>query len=366
MTWVIEDFEDLNLPGPGQSKSRVGRLLEIGAFLDACVFSAAEELENRDGPYVAAFFQLPRPVFSGNQRFIIPGVEEKVEVEFLFTPIRMELDNSNRVRVCLSQGEDNFVANATQVTAYVPMWGKRAQHFERYTRCFSHERMRNDVVVSSGDNWTGAGSMRAEVFEVNICNRIVRELVFSCRHFLKAYSAIRKDDFVTDDWLYNYFVMPYPGRVAWGSPPTSLLKYLFKNFQSFNAKVVDAARLESALPGTFRVRSRFEKQIFAIRDLARTGHHALSMVGGMSLIEWMLRINAPKKMKRSNLVDLIDYFEKSIDSRDISASLHEIRHLRNVVVHLGEYSDFKGTDAHEILELNIDEQVSESDVDNVT
>jgi len=39
--------------------------------------------------------------------------------------------------------------------------------------------------------------------------------------------------------------------------------------------------------------------------------------------------------------------------------------VRNTIIHLGEYADFKGISAHEILNLDIDEQVSKDDAQKI-
>jgi len=295
--WIYEELQLYNSLQKGQKKSRVDHLREIAAFPEKVFAAAVDELENRPFPHVVAFFQLPKPIFVGHEVFSLPAKEHRVIIDFQFTPIEIDIDLAGQPKCVVDIGQAGFRPNATQVCAFVPIWQKRAQYFPRYERCFGASGMTNDIVIHGHESWIDGRPFRAVDFENNIFSRVIREIQFAIKLFLKSYSTTNQENFLTDDWLYSYFIMPYPWRLSYGSPPVPVYKYFIDSYKRGVSKVSSKEYIDKGVVFSSRNFSRFEKQIFLLSNMAREGNYAISIVTGLSLVEWILKMNAKDKEK---------------------------------------------------------------------
>jgi hypothetical protein len=192
--WVFDELQLYNSAQEGQKNSRLQHLREIAAFPPKILAEAVDEQESREAPHVAGFFQIPKPIFAGSGIFSAPAREHKQTIDLKFTPIELNFDIAGLPRCEVDTGQADFRPNATQVCAFVPIWQKRADYYPRYERCFSSSGMTNDVVIHGHESWIEGRPLTATDFEHNLSSRIVRELQFAMRRFLKSYSSVAKED----------------------------------------------------------------------------------------------------------------------------------------------------------------------------
>jgi hypothetical protein len=349
------DFELFNPIQPGQKKSRLQHLTDILAFQEDWALEAVEHLEGVDAPHVAIFFQLPKPVFVEGVPYRMPANREGTDIEFHFKPFLFNVTPGGNVAIQTPPAETR--ANATQTIAYVPLWGKWAEVYERYARCFTGSGLRDEIVWSNKEYWEGR-TLRAKDFEIELSSRLVREIDHALRRFLKSYSTIVRAQHADTNWLYGAFMMPYPGRISQFRESTPLLTHFLNETASSAPATIDAARIHRGVEFTYRKFSRFETQIFELNRLVSSGSYALALAGSLSLVEWVLKLSAPKEAKQLTLGELTEYFSARglADDRQF---LDALRRLRNKATHLGEEADRGEMRPHEILSIDIDQAINE-------
>jgi hypothetical protein len=111
-------------------------------------------------------------------------------------------------------------------------------------------------------------------------------------------------------WLFSYFVMTAPGRVAYHRPPTPVVQKLVSTWLSSPIRKVSENDIKASLKRRFREFSQFEQQLFAMNRLRQEGELALTLIGTISLIEAFLKGCFPPPPIRR--VYLYDYLEKSV------------------------------------------------------
>jgi hypothetical protein len=344
-------FELFNPAQPGQRKSRLQYLIETSAFREEWASDAADRLEGYKSPYIAAFIQLPSPVFTEDVVHRMPAHRQGIDVDLQFKPFLFCSTPYGSPAIETAPSETR--ANATQVIAYCPLWGRWARGYERYTNCFTTKGM-NDLVVLQQREYSGGRTLRAKDFEHELANRIHVEIGYALRRFLKSYSVIVKAQHAEPQAWYGSFLMPYPGRVSQFGTPTPLLQHFLQERALTARPLVKSDLIRRGVDFGNRKFSRFENQIFELARLVQTGNFALAIAGALSLTEWLLRLSAPRSEKRLRFVELIAYFSSKglAEERPL---LDELRKLRNTAMHLGEYSGSREKRPHEILNVNVDE-----------
>src|SRR5687768_11072640 len=66
MSWTADDIIEANPPQPGQTRSKLERLLVSAQLNLDLAADVANEIERREANHIAAFFQLPYPVHVQN------------------------------------------------------------------------------------------------------------------------------------------------------------------------------------------------------------------------------------------------------------------------------------------------------------
>jgi hypothetical protein len=353
---VIDAFELYNPIEPGQRKSRLQHLNEIGATKEEWLIEAVDHLESVDGPYVAAFFQFPGAILVENAMLKLPAKTSGVKVQFVLHPFLLDVIPHGQLQITTSFDAAN--PNATQVMGYTSLWGRRAECYHRYTGCFNAGGMKNGIVMYSHEHG-GGRTLLARDFEIDICKRLEDEFRYAIRRLLKSYATLVRAMHPETDVLYNFFMMTHPARLAYHSVPVPLLSYFLRAKSVLPTTPVEARRIERGVEFTYRRFSRFELQIFELNRLSREGNHALALVGALSLIEWVLKLVAPVRDKRLRLSELVDKLTKHGLSNSVSASLTELRKIRNEAAHLGEHAKLGNKRPHEVLELDIDSIIDE-------
>ncbi len=209
--WTIEDFEEEEV---GERNSlRLSHLTRLCAFIEEDLCKLAEDLEKADQPSVVVFFQLPQPIFTEDEVYRIGALESGICVDFRFKPICLSLNEKamltlNPLPAPSSRAQ---MANGTQVAAVIGLWGKRADHFEKYESCFAPAGFRNRVIVNAEDYWgKPRRALTAVDFELNLVERIDREIRHSLKKFLKAYAVKARSPLIPASTLFNFFCHAIP------------------------------------------------------------------------------------------------------------------------------------------------------------
>ena len=351
----LPDFELFNPRQPGQKKSRLQHLTDICAFREEWAWEAAERLDGLAEPHVAIFFQLPQPIFVEDVAYRMPAQRKGTYIEFYFKPFLLDVTTTGGVVIETQPAE--MRANATQVIAYVPLWGRRAEVYARYARCFTSNGVKDDIVWNSEAHWEDR-TLRAKDYEVELSSRLLAEVVYALRRFLKSHSTIVKSLHADTSLLYGSFMMPYPGRVSRFGDSKPLLSYFLNECVVTPKQTIEADRIKRGIEFTNRKFSRFETQIFELNKLVASGNYALALAGSLSLGEWLLKLSAPAEAKELSLAKLIEYFSSKglADDRPL---LDMLRKQRNEAMHLGEHADHGKSRPHEIFDIDIDETINE-------
>jgi hypothetical protein len=155
--------------------------------------------------------------------------------------------------------------------------------------------------------------------------------------------------------------MPHPWRLSYGSPPTPTYKFYADKHKRDAVSPYNREKIDGGIKFSFRKFSHFEEQIFSLSQMSIEGRYSLVAVTGLSLVEWILKMNAVGKDKKLNLYGLLELFDDETFPEGVKVYLHDLRKLRNIIIHMDEYSSFRGKSAHEIVNLNLDEKISKDD-----
>lgn len=343
--WGIEDFEPYN------RGALLQRLSAIAAFTEQRIGEAAEVLDQRESPHFAVLFQLPGVVRVAARPVVVPTRTEGLQVELRPFPCKLAVTPDGKIR--LSDEASVVDCNATQFVGYLRYWGERAKYYQRYSQCFSASCFRDKIVITAAESWIDHRALRASDFEYNLAERVRKEVEYATRRYLKTYSSITLTNFYQRNDLYNFFVMPYPGRFAISTQPAPLAAAFLVNHLPISGEI-DATLIENGLPFSLRRLSRFERHLFELHRMASAGHHSLVLLGSLSLIEWVLKINSPPANKKSDLYTLShEVFENELGAEIIS-ELDDLRRHRNAATHMREFSEFEGEKLHEVIDVEID------------
>jgi hypothetical protein len=350
------DYFDLFNPvQSGQKRSRVQHLLDILALREEWAMDAGCRLETLDSPHVAVFFQLPLPILVEDVTYKMPALRGNMQIQLQFKPFLLAVTPGGSVITHTPPVEHRI--NSTQVIAYVPLWGRWAEAFRRYERCFTNSGFKDDIVLPK-ERYSGDRTLRARDFEHELSLRIEREVAHALRRFLKSFSTIIREPDGDPVRLYGKFMMPYPGRLSAYGEAIPLVGHFLAEASRKVGTPIAADKISRGVEFTYRKFSRFEIQLFELNRLVRTGNHALALAGALSLIEWLLRLSASKKVKRLRFGELIEHFSTRGLADDLDL-VHELRKLRNKATHLGEYSTSETKRPYEILSIDIDETIDQ-------
>lgn len=335
--WSIQEIEDMN--------PKVHRhLAKIGAIFDPFVCEVAAILENSDTPHVACFFQLPYAVLlekkwqSASVREV--GVRVSFKTQVMEVAIGDSADIATRPLV-LDAERATELPLMTQFAVIVPLWGSRLRFYDRYADCVDEDVLHDRLIVRPADNWAfneKLVAMTASVFEANMARKIYFEMVVMLRRILPAYSALTHLEAPLPPILYNYYLMPFPGRLTLHRPPKPTVSALLKSRTALPKRRLSADHLKRATAGILRDISPFEQQLFAMNRLRQEGEPALALVGCLSLIEWYVdrQVVRPIVMNEEQMsISTVLKDTKYLDFIDLKlrSTLFQAASVRNALVH---------------------------------
>jgi len=310
--WFFEDIQALNPIEPDQKISFLQHIIDIGSASEGLLCRTAEALDQRDGPFVAAFAQIPFVFSCSDSPFVVPGLRKDVLVELNFNTIDAHIDLSGKLILEPSMNIDNKdigIFQITQVTAFVPLWTKRARLHKAYLECISPRGFSNNVIGQIED-WMNIpeaklalpkrryAPLTAQAFQAEVSIRIRRELEYTLNSFLTAYSIANLVELPQLSTLHGYFAMVAPGRIASASTPVPIASGLCVAQKATLSEGVSSDRVKNLLNKHLPMEDRILTQLMAMHRLLNQGEPELALIGCASVIEWFFNLNFPWIVRR--------------------------------------------------------------------
>jgi hypothetical protein len=161
------------------------------------------------------------------------------------------------------------------------------------------------------------------------------EFPIALRRFISNYSVLALDDIPVPNFLYGYFVMTAPGRIAYGRPPVPLTRGLLRTHTSILP--VERAKIVEALKTSIREIDRFILQLQAMKRVANSGEPELAIVGAVSALEWYANrfVEPPRDRYKTShpLRTALKMAPLSQLSEALKSKLLAAVDLRNTLVH---------------------------------
>jgi hypothetical protein len=336
------------------NEMRLRKLYSMGAAWPELVDEISDLLESKDSPYhVAAFFQLPYPLYLDTDWHRVPGSRADKNIFVYFQPRLMRFTIDAQVHLNLDQSPDVGPDGTliTQMIALVPMWGVRLRFHPEYLKCWSGEDLAHRLVVPKQANWLQVeGAMFSSTYEQNLLERIHRAVRSGLRFLLPSYSISSLVEAPLPRVLTNFFFMPAPGRAIFNPPPSPIWTALLSRVPSDRVPTVSSGQLQTALKGGLRELGRFEHQLFAMNRLRLEGERALAFIGTMALLEWYLNLHFFKSKPEDKQLSLrklierghLNFFPKALRTFFLKANA-----LRNELIHGAPPNRYEITSAHD-------------------
>jgi len=212
----IDEFVEMNPRGKGQHVSPVEHLSRIAAT-NGTFLGVASQLLGERPPSVVCFAQLPYTVVREPISMVRPGTSRLFELYFFPATILIQDDGSQQLFGPIQEGANGI--HCTQVLSIVKYWGVRSAWYPAYALMVTDSGLRNGQVVPTEESWLkGHRPLNAAAYENDLARRLMLDNLEAIHRALpqdlaKAYTT-----------LLNYFIMPFPGRVAFGGMPVPTLR----------------------------------------------------------------------------------------------------------------------------------------------
>lgn len=336
MTWDFDEIVELNPASPGQARSPIERLLDVGAASPELLCFLAGEMEKRGPDHVAVLFQLPFPVMLEHPWERLPTSPDSLSAHVSFQSLHLHVDDFGRSSLrhvpFRGAGERCESVPVAQGLAFIQVWGKRQRFHPRYLSAVDRGRP-SDVVVPQRESWIQNRPITGEAYEENFSTRLRLEVSSMLAHFLPAYSLLSRTEAPTPHRLYGFATMLSPGRVSKVGSAFPLLKHFLPGSDGAGNRSVSSSDLHATLRGPPRELGRFEAQLFAMDRLRREGEVALSVVGTAALLEWLLANRLGAKRGNATLSNLLKDPELNGLPPELLLLADEVRKTRNGLVH---------------------------------
>lgn len=336
MHWTAEDVVDANPTPRRPSRSVIERLVETGQIDLEFAAGIAAEIEGRPQHHVAAFFQLPYGIHVEPGWHRIDTLEEGLYADFSFTPMQIVFGDGDLVSLQpLVQGTKSKWPIVTQVVALFPVWGRRARFHAKYLHHVEQQTKDKPIIIPQSESWIDNRPIFLGDYETNLAKRLIREIQAALRTFLPAYSITALTEAPVPDWLYAYYAMPAPGRIIPSGQAVSVVRALAQRSVRTSVEPQSYALIAQAMTTKFRLFGPFEAQLFAMERLRCDGEVALALIGGISLLEWVLKAIASRSgpQRRDNLAEVMRHASIDFFASDQRELVRRARVARNALVH---------------------------------
>lgn len=319
----------------GKNSVRLKRLFSIGAAWPQLIEEVSDALDSEDAPHVAAFFQVPFPLYIEPALHKVPALRPGLTIRLNARLIAVEIDELARLTAReRTEGDDERHLIVSQMVAFIPLWHPRSEYYADYVKCVRDDDLVHRIIVPPEDSWLEHRAISSSDFEHDITRRVTRELLTAIRHFLPCYSVVSLQEAPMPAWLSNYFLLTAPGRVTFNRAPEPVLKRLPVRPTTSAPSVASSKDLQLAMRLRYRELTKFEHQLLAMNRLRLEGEKALALIGTVSVLEWFLDQHHGANPKRQDsITTLVNTGCLNFLSAPLIDKLREIAKLRNRVVH---------------------------------
>ncbi|WP_295076386.1 hypothetical protein [Tabrizicola sp.] len=289
MVWKPEDILYENPPQPRQRTSKLSHVLGLAGPSLETLASAAEELEYREISYVAAFFQLPYPVWVEDKWISVRAAREGLFCDLKFDVQEVIFSPVGPTVARLQEYSDSNLPLITQVTALLPVWGIRSRYHEKYLNLCEANSSGNPLIIPQGDSWVDNRPIRLIQYQTNFAARLIVECQFAIARFLPTYALLSISEALIPTKLFGYCTMLCPGKVVFGGDFIPIYQGFPGKAQLRTPRRISKERMNFALSNPARSLNKFESQLIALERIRSSGEHELALVGTLSLLEWLLK-----------------------------------------------------------------------------
>jgi hypothetical protein len=354
--WTLAEIEELN-PGDGQPGGAgfLQRLLELGATYESLLCEFASLLEDRGGPNVVAFGQLPFDLGLGPCVFEAPSDRPGVSVELHVRPVSVSFDMIARLTPSPHEGSPSSDETlATQLAGVVRLPNPRAQIHRLYVSRLDNLQYLGEPL---GDQKVQAWMRIPETsldqphrrqrpltgydFQSDLARRARSYLLHATKVLLGAYSIAALTDVRARHWLFGYHAMIAPGRLVGADAPTPLLTGLVSRASCPPALLTGMGDLQDTINMGIRGNDVYIRRLQALHTLCRDGEPELALVGICTNLEWFLNKRFPqlatiRKNGDTHLGSISAFLKKDFSTVLTTARREQLRALveaRNSFVH---------------------------------
>ena len=358
-SWSIEDIEAENPASDGQL-GLLKHLLASGATNVKQLSDASERLDSLESPYVAVFCQLPYRVDGSASGLNVYGTRTDVDIEIHCMPCQLQIDPSGKLSTIEHFGNEQMISNGpwiTHVTAYIRLWGPRAQLHRRYVQNLG-KPVFLDVPLGKIRHWMDlpeaqmalparrSAMLTSSRFRSEIARRLRYELLPAANRIARVYSTLTLREYPEISRLYGYFGMITPGQLAGANAPLPIQQHFLRPpTHGYEACAPDVEQIKRLLARTAHSpdarNDMMVGQLIAMNSLRVQGEPELALMGCATALEWFLNDHFPDmaKVTRDNRrvsASLSDFAKSTslafLDERN-RAQLRALAHARNKVAH---------------------------------
>jgi hypothetical protein len=227
--WEIEDFREYNpKESTGIHLSRLDHINRLGAANGETLGYAYESIENTSCK-IACFSQIPFPLVDKETLTIRPGTSRLFEMHLRPAYISISDDGSQNLLTRIENADKDNFYQITQAICFLDMWGMRGEWYPAYKRHTTYNGLKEGLVVPKEYSWLkDHRPLDAKGFETDLCQRLMLDNLMALKRILppslsSQYSIIN-----------NFFIMPFPGRVAFKHTLVPTVRSIPKYLKAFD------------------------------------------------------------------------------------------------------------------------------------
>ncbi len=218
--WDLNDFIELNPPDKGQDRSRLQHLSRIGATNSSFLEIGSKLIERQDQS-IACFCQLPYATVSEPKSMSRPGITRLFELHFFPSALEVQNDGSQRLIDPQTNESTKDCIQITQIIAVTKYWGNRGSWYNAYSRMVTSSKLREMPFVPTEKSWLRYNHpIKVDDFENDLGKRLLLDCLEAIRRGIPSELSIEYRR------LLSYFIMPFPGRVAFGGHPLPTIRHI--------------------------------------------------------------------------------------------------------------------------------------------
>jgi len=268
----------------------------------------SDKLEEKEGPYVICFCQLPFVIDEKHLSHHISGWRKNVIFDLCTKKMTLSSTYSNKT-FC---NEPQVTINCTRVIGLVKLWGRRQSVYSKYINHVINPKLNNVIVgkvprlsyyLGQQPKIVETVPVTCEQFESNVAHALRHEFIYVINKYIKAIEISNLVKIPAVKELFGYFVMVSPNRIASAGVPKSVELGYLKSTESLEVKISKNNLFDSLLRNPSVLPNTIVNQLQAMNMLLRQGEPELALIGCITSLEWYLNdtFNLVKTTKNGEL-----------------------------------------------------------------